>query len=359
MKKVLMLLKSKIYAGAEKVTIEIMERLQKEYEFYYASPNGKIAGKLRGMRYLPMRNFRITEIRRVIRLVQPDIIHAHDFSASVLASLLKGVGKDRMLISHIHCNAKENLVWGKKAFFYWIALKRIDRVICVSDVVAKEAVFRDAWRKKAVILENFVDRAGILEMAERGKGTVGFGTQKKIEEVYLYDLIFVGRLSKQKNPKKFIRILDGMIREGKDIRAALIGEGEEYEACCQLIQRYHLEGKAEMLGFLENPYFVMKRSRILCMTSEEEGFGLAVAEAMVLGVPVLVAEVGGMKELLGSGAEEFCRTEQEYVKKAIRLLEDDSFYRKEQRRMKERAAGLLAAEEYMEQIRAIYKGGMV
>lgn len=357
MKRVLMLLKSKIYAGAEKVTIEIMQRLQKEYEFYYASPDGEIAEKLQEnqLQFFPLQSFQIREILRVIGLIQPDIIHAHDFSASVMASLLKGFCKNQKLISHIHCNAKENLVWGRKAFFYRMALGRIDRVICVSDAVVEEAVFRDALKRKTVILENPVDKVGILQMAGVLEKSISLNISIKKEEVYLYDLIFVGRLSKQKNPKKFIRILNRIVKAGQRVQAALIGEGEEYKACCQLIQKYHLEEKVKMLGFLENPYPVIRQSRILCMTSEEEGFGLAVAEAMVLGVPVLVSEVGGMKTLLGREAEEFCRTEQEYVIKVMRLLQDDSFYRKEQQRMKEKAAVFLTVEEYIEQIRAIYK----
>lgn len=352
-----MLLKSRIYAGAEKVVIEIMVRMQNEYEFYYVSPYGEIAEKLKGchLRYFPLRHFRIKEIRQVIASIRPDIIHAHDFSASVAASCLKGTDKSYKLISHIHYNAKENLVWGKKAILYWLALNRIDQVICVSEAIVEEAVFRNALKLKAIVLGNPIDKTKIWKMAEKDD-IVLLKKERKKEELYLYNLIFVGRLSKQKNPEKFIRILVRLIQSGQVVRAALVGDGEKYSACCQLIKKYHLENQVEMLGFLENPYSVIKKSQILCMTSEEEGFGLAVAEAMVLGIPVLVSAVGGMKVLLGAEAKEFCKTEQEYVEKAIRLLQDKTFYQKEQQHMKEKAKEFLTVEEYIEQIRNVYKG---
>lgn len=369
MKKVLMLFKSNIYAGAEKVAITIMQSLQEEYDFYYSSPYGEIAEKLAAcqLKYIPLKAFRIREIRRVLCLIQPDIIHAHDFSASIAASLLKRFTGNQKLISHLHYNAKENRVWGKKAILYLAALRRIDCVISVSEAVAEEAVFRKALELKGKILGNPINQAEIKEMAERQEvlGLTEILERQKVsdlfekapilDEEYLFDVIFVGRLSKQKNPKKFIRILAKLNQSGRQVRAALLGEGELYSECVHFIQHYHLEQQVRMFGFVENPYPMIKKSKVLCMTSEEEGYGLAVAEAMVLGVPVLVAGIGGMKQLLGAEAEEFCKTEQEYVVKIIRLLEDPTFYQTVQIRMKEQAKKFPDLPEYMEQIRTIYK----
>lgn len=354
-----MLLKSRIFAGAEKVAIDIMLDLQEEFDFYYVSPYGEIAEKLKTykLKYIPLNNFQIGEIRRVIHLIQPDIVHAHDFSASVVASLLKSFTGNPKLISHIHCNAKENLIWGKKAILYRIALRKIDCVISVSEAIVEEAVFRKALRSKVKILGNPIDKARILQMAmaERQEDSAYSKRNGKKDDVYLYDLIFVGRLSRQKNPQKFIKIIAMLKKAGQDVHTALIGEGELHNECKQFIQRYHLEQQVVMLGFLENPYPIIKNSRILCMTSEEEGFGLAVAEAMVLGVPVLVSEVGGMKKLLGTQAEEFCKTEQEYVRKIILLLQDKTLYQAAQTRMKEKAEKFPDRQNYMEQIRKLYK----
>lgn len=344
MKKVLMLLKSNRYAGAEQVTIEIMQNLREEYEFYYSSPYGKIAGKLEkyNLNYIPLNSFQIKEIWRVIHLVKPDIIHAHDFSASVAASILISINRKQKLISHIHYNAKENLVWGKKAILYRFALARINCVIGVSKSIAEEAVFRKALKSKIKIIGNPIDKAKITQMAERGTS-------------HFYDVIFVGRLSGQKNPQKFISIINQLKLSGQKVQAAIIGEGELETECNHLRQQYGLENEIAMLGFLDNPYSVMKNSKILCMTSVEEGFGLAVAEAMVLGKPVLVSGIGGMKKLLGEEAEEFCQTEEEYVFKIKKLLHDKDYYQKEQERMKNIAYFFPDIQEYMGKIRKIYE----
>lgn len=339
-----MLLKSNIYAGAEQVAITMMQNLQNEYECYYVSPYGSIAGQLEKnkLNYIPLKNFQLGEIIRVLRLVKPDIIHAHDFSASVVAAILKSLNGKQRLISHIHYNAKENLVWGKKSILYLAALRRIDCVISVSQAVAEEAVFSKALKPKVRILGNPIDKARIRQMAGDGRSEY-------------YDLVFVGRLSRQKNPQKFIHIVYQLKLSGQKIRAAIVGKGELLEECNQLLLEYGLNNQVTMLGFLDNPYVVMKNSRILCMTSEEEGFGLAVAEAMVLGIPVLVSGIGGMKDLLGEKAEEFCETEEEYIWKIKRLLYQNDFYQKEQNRMKEKAACFPDLYEYISKIRTIYK----
>jgi len=352
MKRVLMLLKSSQYAGAEKVVIDIMRNLKKEYIFYYSSPDGKIAAQLKKyhLKYVPLRCFSMQEVYRVIHLVRPDIIHAHDFSASVAAAVFKSPGGRQKLISHIHYNAKENQAWGKKAILYAVILPRIDCVISVSKAVVEEAVFQKVLKSKVRIVGNPIDKAEIRQKAEC------WGSWQKAEcSDIAYDIIFVGRLCEQKNPQKFIHIIQKLLLSGERIHAAMIGEGELYEECKQLLEQYQLQSQVTMLGFLDNPYPVMKNSKILCMTSKEEGFGLAVAEAMVLGIPVLVSNVGGMKELLGEGAEEFCESEEEYVKKIKRLLHDPEFYQKEQEQMRKKASSFPDRLDYMEKIRILYK----
>lgn len=357
MKRIVMLLKSRIYAGAEKIAITIMQNLKEEYEFYYVSPYGEIAQRLEAesLSYIPLSDFQIKEIRSIVRNLRPDLIHAHDFSASAAASLLKDWHGKPKVISHLHYNARENQRWGKKAMIYRVALNRIDQVVCVSDAVVKEAVFKRALEGKTKVLGNPIDAVRIQTMAVAERGEDWIEKAEKKEEVYLYDIVFVGRFTKQKDPEKLIRIIARLKKSGQLVKAAFIGTGELEESCDRLILQYGLEEQVHRLGYLENPYPIIKRSRLLCMTSKEEGFGLAVAEAMVLGVPVLVSKVGGMKTLLGADAEEFCETEQEYVEKIKRLLQDPIFYQAAKKRSRRRADCFCEVESYMEEMRKLYR----
>ena len=56
-----------------------------------------------------------------------------------------------------------------------------------------------------------------------------------------------------------------------------------------------------MLGFKSNPYNYLKQADLFISTSEIEGFSLVVAEAIVLGLPIISTSTDGPKEILENG----------------------------------------------------------
>ena len=73
-------------------------------EFAYSSRDGQIreALKDRNIEFYPIEKMSVSEFRRVIKEVKPDVIHAHDMAASFYAALACG---NVPLVSHIHNNA--------------------------------------------------------------------------------------------------------------------------------------------------------------------------------------------------------------------------------------------------------------
>ena len=60
----------------------------------------------------------------------------------------------------------------------------------------------------------------------------------------------------------------------------------------------------KLTGRLENPYPLMAGCNYLVLPSKYEGTPVTVDEAMVLGLPVIAADVGGIREQLGRGEME-------------------------------------------------------
>ena len=56
-----------------------------------------------------------------------------------------------------------------------------------------------------------------------------------------------------------------------------------------------------MVGNQLNPYPYMKQADLLVCASQFEGFGLFVAESMIVGTPVLSTDCTGPNEILGHG----------------------------------------------------------
>ena len=103
--KIIHFLNTNKYSGAENVAISIINQMKNDNEIIYVSLDGPIREYLEenNITFEPIKKIGISELRRVIKKYNPDIIHAHDFTASIISSLVRG---KRKLISHIHNNVK-------------------------------------------------------------------------------------------------------------------------------------------------------------------------------------------------------------------------------------------------------------
>ena len=88
--KVMHLLNSRIYSGAEKVVCQIVHMFEGEVEMVYCSPYSEIVESMlqqEKVKYLPVDSLVPQQLSRIIREQKPDIIHAHDMRASFVSAL--------------------------------------------------------------------------------------------------------------------------------------------------------------------------------------------------------------------------------------------------------------------------------
>ena len=100
------------------------------------------------------------------------------------------------------------------------------------------------------------------------------------------------------------RLIEAVVRlrhEGRDLSLALVGEGTEEGQIRDLIRENGAEEYISVVNGKNNPYPYIKESDLLVCASYKEGYNLAVAEAMILGVPVLSTDCIGPRELLDGG----------------------------------------------------------
>ena len=307
--KILHILASNIYSGAENVAITIINSFKNEKEMAYCSPKGKIEEKLlnENIKYFPIEKLTIGKIRKVIKEYNPDIIHAHDYKASVITALSV---KNKKIISHLHNNSSDIKKWGMKSILYYMTIRKYHKIVIVSKSIQEEAVFENKMKNKTYILPNYVDKVKVKTMAEK----------EKIEEKYT--LGFIGRMSEIKNPIEFVEIVNEIIKKKDNINAVMIGDGEIKEKVQSQINYFGIQDRIEMKGFLENPYPIMNNCDIILMPSKWEGFGLVAIEALILGKKVLVSNVGGFKDIFAENNFYICNNRDEFVKKCIKLLDE-------------------------------------
>lgn len=340
--RVLHVLKSSIFSGAENVAISIIKELEDKYEFAYLCTDGEIKDVLEkaGIQKFLLTDYTRREIQKVIRIFRPDIIHAHDFTATVLCASIRG---EFRLISHLHYDPPWVKSWNLKTVLYRGCSKRIDTILSVSEKAYDNMVFSDLLRKKTRIVGNPIDIDKIKRLGDIS------------EPADSYDLLFVGRLVEQKNPVLFIDIVKALCDKGFMLSCAMLGEGELRSECRKRITDYGLDGQIHLLGFQKNPYAYMNKAKIVCMTSKWEGYGLVLMEAAALGVPVVSSKTSGTAEVLGQSAPELCEHKQEFVDKLEMLLTNMETYQAWKNAAKARAENLTPFSKYFANIDGIYR----
>jgi L-malate glycosyltransferase len=114
---------------------------------------------------------------------------------------------------------------------------------------------------------------------------------KNIEKpVKIIDIIFVGRLIKEKNIDIMIQVIGQLRNYYPNINCTIIGDGPERTKLELLTSSLNLQNNIKFLGFVrkeEQIYQLIKSSRIFLTLSTREGFGIVALEANACGVPVI------------------------------------------------------------------------
>ena len=137
-----------------------------------------------------------------------------------------------------------------------------------------------------------------------------------------YDICCVARLTEQKNPMKFLDVLYSIKKSKSDVKAVWVGEGSLEVEVKKRIYELGLADNVEMVGFQKNPYKYMACSKIFMLTSDWEGYGLVAFEALTLGLPCIVSNVGGLPKIVDDSCGMLCNKAGDFVHEAIELLND-------------------------------------
>lgn len=329
------------YSGAENVVITLINSLKKRVDSVYVSPDGSIREIVEsyGIRHYAIEKVSVTNIRKAIKDIKPDIIQAHDFTAGIICAV---AANGIPVINHLHNNSPWIKRYSVKSFLYALTCFRFKKILTVSDSVMDEFVFGKWFVKKTTVIGNPIDLSTILNKAE---------SSEKCDES---DIILLGRLVAQKNPLLFIDIVAEIVKNNPEIRIAIVGDGDLRKDVQDKIMEYGISQNVKLYGFQANPYGLLSKSKVMCMPSAWEGFGLAAVEALALGKPVVASTVGGLKNIVNNECGKLCKRKEEYVRELEELLSDETYYRKKTCAAKKRAYEYDNILNYSEKIEKIY-----
>ena len=175
-----------------------------------------------------------------------------------------------------------------------LTYQKYDQIVGVSKSV--KSVFEKKFNLKdrVEVIYNPIDSKEIVVRAEKNKNSV-------LNKEQGLKIISIGRLEKQKGYDRLIRGVKNINYKKYPFHLWVLGEGSERSHLEELIKNNCLEERVSLVGFQENPYAWLAASDVFVCSSRAEGYSLAIAEAMVLGLPILSVDCAGPNELLDFG----------------------------------------------------------
>ncbi|MCL5075729.1 MAG: glycosyltransferase family 4 protein [Chloroflexi bacterium] len=199
--------------------------------------------------------------------------------------------------------------------FSFVLIKRLaDRVFLLNHAVKERLVRLGFSPEKLCVVGAGISLAEINAATSRSKrGPEG---------------CFLGRLNPSKGIFDLPEIWDMVVREMPSARLLIIGSGsaEWTERLKREIQRRGLEENITIAGFLPKSevYSLMKSSRVFLSTSYEEGWGIAMAEALACRLPVIAYDLPAYRPIFGDALYPIPRGDtKQFATAIVRLLQDE------------------------------------
>lgn len=214
----------------------------------------------------------ILKLRKVVSIFKADVIHSHLYYGAIFSLFVKS---NKKIYTH------HNIDLGTNKNIYKILDLGVDDYIGICG--ACESMLNKIARKPVTQITNGVAENRIIKL-------VNYQPRKPLK------VLMAGRLTEQKNFKLF---LDAMIyNQNLNIELKIAGEGPEKKALEDYAAKNGLLPRVDFLGNCDNIKEIMTTVDVFAMSSAWEGLPIALIEATLTGLPVIVTDVGGCREIV-------------------------------------------------------------
>ena len=220
-----------------------------------------------------------------------DIIHAHDWMTYEAAIHLKQLSGKKLIV-HVHSLESDRVGLLEPrpeiAEIERRGLMTADMIVAVS-----------CYTKRCIIDTYHIDPERI-SVVHNG-GTTAATALYRHSTPRLENLVtFVGRITEQKGPEKFIAVAYNVWRRKNDIRFVMAGDGDLLLLMKSLVKSLGMTDVFSFPGFIDRDGVqeLLARSSVFVMPSTSEPFGIAALEAIEASVPVIITIQSGVAEVV-------------------------------------------------------------
>lgn len=254
-----------------------------------------------------------------------DLLHVHyaiphAYAAYMAKQMLKDEGISIPIVTTLH--GTDVTLVGRHPFYKTAVTFSINNSDCVTSV--SESLKRDTLslfqvKKEIEVIPNFVDFSKHQHHSEVcDRSSIASPSQKIIAHV-----------SNFRKVKRIPDVIEVFHQIQKETNAILImvGDGPERFTAKQICKEKGIYNKVKFLGKTNQVYEILCYSDLFLLPSETESFGLAALEAMMMSVPVISSNAGGLPEVNQEGISGYLfdvGDVQGMSKKAIDVLNNEA-----------------------------------
>ena len=214
----------------------------------------------------------------------------HAYAGYMAKQMLKDQGIDLPIVTTLH--GTDVTLVGKHPFYkpaVTFSINHSDCVTSVSESLKQDTLNVFEVHKEIKVIPNFVDFSKHQHHDEDCQRSLIARDDQKI----------ITHISNFRKVKRIDDVIEVFYRTQKEVNAILImvGDGPERLRAMETCEKLGIENKVKFLGKSNQVYQILCYSDLFILPSASESFGLAALEAMMMRVPVISTNVGGLPEV--------------------------------------------------------------
>jgi glycosyltransferase involved in cell wall biosynthesis len=233
-------------------------------------------------------------LARVLKRLQPDVLHAHDAHATAMASLALSLGGSTTKAPALVVSRRVDFHLRSNSFSRW-KHRQVDCFIAASEAIRRMLVSDGVPPERTLTVHEGIDIEHVLAAP-----TVN------VHETFFmpHGAPLVGNVAAlvpHKGQRHLIEAAHLVVQEIPDARFVILGEGELREHLERQVRDYHLEKHVLLPGFRTDVLGCMKGFDLFAMSSVTEGLGTALLDAMACSRAIVATRAGGIPEIVQDG----------------------------------------------------------
>lgn len=224
----------------------------------------------------------------------------------------------------VYRNIDDPTYWVRDAWRRWyyraIVMPQVDGVIGVSQATLHKVKTLYQLKAPMRFVPNGVDPIPLEQAPSRNAARQQFQISPNAKV-----LLFIGNLTQQKRPDRFLRMVHSLCEAIPALQAWFLGDGPLRAELEAETRRLGLQNHVRFWGYQKEIATYLTAADLLAVTSDSDGIPAVILEAAWLGVPVVATQVGGIAECVRDGETGLLvdpQEEAELVRKTRLLLED-------------------------------------